>query len=338
MAIKAKGEQDPQSDPSAWEQEVTAVEYNPKGQITRLAYGNSTVTTRNYDRRTFELKRLRTTAQGGRVVQDLNYTYDPVGNISSISDSAQQTIFFHNTVVSASNDYTYDSLYRLVSASRRAHLGQHAGPPSAVDPDPVSMADQANNDQAMGLYTETYKYDLVGNFLAVRHASSDSRTPGWTRIYAYNEASAVSGLGESGLRTNHLSHTTVGSITVTYGYEGSAGLTGNMTRMSSLPVMVWNFEDRLQATSRQVVSQGQVPEMTYYVYTWQGDRVRKVVEGQAGRNSRATPQKLRETIYVGDLEIIRKYNGSGNGSEGERKQQPSRHTRTNNIPRRGGRL
>ncbi|KAH8654845.1 virulence plasmid 65kDa B protein-domain-containing protein, partial [Ilyonectria robusta] len=326
MSVNAKGEQDPQSDPSTWEQEVTAVEYNPKGQITRLAYGNGTVTTRTYDRRTFELKRLRTTAQDERVVQDLNYIYDPVGNISSISDSAQQTIFFRNTVVSANNDYTYDGLYRLVSASGREHLGQHAGPPSAVDPDPVSMADQANNGQAMGLYTETYKYDLVGNLLSVRHASSDSRMPGWTRTYAYNEASAASAasaLGEPGSRTNRLSQTAVGSVTETYGYEGSAGLTGNMTRMSSLPVMVWDFEDRLQATSRQVVSQGQVPEMTYYVYTWQGDRVRKIVESQAGPNSRATPQRLHERIYVGDLEIFRKYNGSGNGGEGEKNNSPA---------------
>ncbi len=142
------------------------------------------MTARAYDRLTFELKRLRTTAQDGRVVQDLNYTYDPVGNISSISDSAQQAIFFRNIVVSASNDYTYDGLYRLVSASGREHLGQHTGPPSAVDPDPVSMADQANNGQAMGLYTETYKYDLIGNLLSLRHASSDSRTPGWTRTDA----------------------------------------------------------------------------------------------------------------------------------------------------------
>ena len=160
------------------------------------------MTTRNYDRLTFELKRLRTTAQDGRVVQDLNYTYDPVGNISSISDSAQQAIFFRNIVVSASNDYTYDGLYRLVSASGREHLGQHTGPPSAVDPDPVSMADQANNGQAMGLYTETYKYDLIGNLLSLRHASSDSRTPGWTRTYAYNEASVANALGEPGARTN----------------------------------------------------------------------------------------------------------------------------------------
>lgn len=317
MSVNVKGEQAPQSDPSAWEQEVTGVEYNPKGQITHLAYGNGTVTARTYDRRTFELKRLRTTAQDGRVVQDLNYTYDPVGNISNISDSAQQTIFFRNTVVSASNDYTYDSLYRLVSASAREHLGQHGGPPSAVDPGPVSMADQANNGQAMGLYTETYKYDLVGNLLSVRHVSSDSRSSGWTRTYAYNEVSATSALDEPGARTNRLSQTTVGSITETYGYEGSAGLTGNMTRMSSLPVMAWDFEDRLHATSKQAVSPGQVPEMTYYVYSWQGDRVRKVIESQAGPNSRATPQKLQERIYLGDLELFRKYNGIGNDGEGE---------------------
>ncbi len=39
MSANAKGEQDPQSDPSTWEQEVTAVEYNPRARsrVSRTA-------------------------------------------------------------------------------------------------------------------------------------------------------------------------------------------------------------------------------------------------------------------------------------------------------------
>ena len=32
-------------------------------------------------------------------LQDLSYTYDPVGNITRIEDAAQQTIYFNNQVV-----------------------------------------------------------------------------------------------------------------------------------------------------------------------------------------------------------------------------------------------
>lgn len=39
------------------------------------------------------------------------------------------------------------------------------------------------------------------------------------------------------------------SATETYGYEGSAGLTGNLTRMSGLPATVWDSDGRLKATA-----------------------------------------------------------------------------------------
>ena len=51
-------------------------------------------------------------------LQDLNYVYDAAGNLTSIRDHAQQTVFFANTQVEPHNDYTYDALYRLIEARR----------------------------------------------------------------------------------------------------------------------------------------------------------------------------------------------------------------------------
>ena len=43
----------------------------------------------------------------------------------------------------------------------------------------------------MGTYIERYVYDAVGNFLEMQHRGSDPAHPGWTRTYAYNEASLI---------------------------------------------------------------------------------------------------------------------------------------------------
>jgi hypothetical protein len=58
-----------------------------------------------------------------------HYIYDPVDNIIHIRDDAQQTIFFRNKRVEPSGNYTYDSMYRLVKATGREHLGQVGGVP-----------------------------------------------------------------------------------------------------------------------------------------------------------------------------------------------------------------
>jgi RHS repeat-associated protein len=87
--------------------------------------------------------------------------------------------------------------------------------------------------------------------------------------------------------------------------------------MAHLPLMGWDFADQLKATSKQAVAPGgtQTPEATYYVYTYKGQRVRKVTESQAGPNFQPTPVKLQESIYVGDYDVFRKYT-SGVSSDG----------------------
>ncbi|RKK82854.1 hypothetical protein BFJ68_g16267 [Fusarium oxysporum] len=318
MHVNAKGELDPNSDPTTWRPIFTDVQYNPKGQVTSIAYGNGTRSTRTYDKFLSRLQRLRTTRADGQAIQDLTYTYDPVGNISHIEDAAQQTVFFRNTVVDSSSSYWYDAVYRLVSASGREHLGQTNGRPDS--PRAPTASDDTNNGagdgNAMGRYTETYNYDLAGNLLLLRHEGSDSQNPGWTRLYSYHEPSAL----KPEQISNRLSQTSVGSTLETYGYNGSAGLTGNMTSMTHLPLMCWDLADRLKVTSKQRAASGseQVREQTYYVYNDQGIRIRKVVESQAGPNSQPVPLRIRERIYLGEYEIFRKYSGTNHETSLER--------------------
>src|SRR5262245_32351944 len=128
-----------------WTPFVTNIDYDAKGQRTRIDYGNGVTTTYEYDRLTFRLTHLLARRPAadfpddcpqlppagwpGCQVQNLSYTYDPVGNISRIRDDAQQTIYFRNRRVEPTTEYTYDAVYRLVEVIGREHLGQTGGQP-----------------------------------------------------------------------------------------------------------------------------------------------------------------------------------------------------------------
>jgi RHS repeat-associated protein len=168
-----------------------------------------------------------------------------------------------------------------------------------------------SDGQAMGQYRQQYVYDEVGNILEMIHRGTDPVNPGWSRSYDYEEESLIEpGQGnQPGKQSNRLSRTTLtgaGPQPISEPYTHDAH--GNMTDMPHLPVMVWDFQDQLQKTARQVVNSG-TPETTYYVYDAAGERVRKVTERQAGAGQ--APTRLKERIYLGGFEIYREYNGNG---------------------------
>jgi RHS repeat-associated protein len=295
---------------------VINIDYDAKGQRTRIEYGNGALTEYEYDKDTFRLIHLKTSrtgaAQSASVFQDLFYTYDPASNITHIRDDAQQTIYFRNKRVEPSAEYTYDAIYRLIEATGREHLGQTGGKPNSPTPLDAfntfhARLDHPGDGNAMGTYTEQYVYDAVGNFLSMQHRGSDPVNPGWTRAYAYNEASLI----ETAKKSNRLSSTTVGATTDPYTYDAH----GNITSMPHLTLMQWDFKNQLIRTSRQVVNAtpppDKIPETTFYVYDAGGQRVRKVTEGQNGT-------RKAERIYLGGFEIYREFDGTGAGVALER--------------------
>ncbi|KAH9206495.1 hypothetical protein DL95DRAFT_450820 [Leptodontidium sp. 2 PMI_412] len=196
-------------------------------------------------------------------------------------DNAQQEIFFRDTKIGPQVDYEYDQLYRLVKATGREHLGQTLGiasGPGQNEMSPNQGLDVAADGKAIGQYTESFA---------------------WTRTYSYTEPSQInpSQIG------NKLSSTTVGRVTDAYQYD-SSGLTTSMPHLSN---MKWNFQNRLTCTSQQKVSNGDIPETTWYVYNTAGERIRKVTE----RHTKAgePPRKLEERITIGTTEIFYGYQG-----------------------------
>jgi RHS repeat-associated protein len=282
---------------------VKNIDYDAKGQRIQIEYGNGAKTEYAYDEKTFRLTDMKT-ARGGAVLQDLFYTYDPVGNITRIRDDAQQTIFFKGQVVLPQCDYIYDAIYRLIEATGREHIGQIGQPETTWDDEFRVDLPHPNDGQAMRNYTEQYVYDAVGNFEKLIHQAANGN---WTRAYAYNESSSI----ELGKQSNRLSSTTVGARTEPYTYDAH----GNMTSMSHLTLMQWDYKDELSVTSRQAVNDtpppNTVPETTFYVYDASGERVRKVTERQNGR-------RKNERIYLGGFEIYREFNSNGNDIKLER--------------------
>jgi RHS repeat-associated protein len=313
---------------------IDNVDYDAKGQRTLVAYRNGSTRTCSYDPQTFLPRRIYTRRGAAFTgdcqnpqpppdtiaapddpplgtpcgLQNLQYTYDPMGNVVRVTDLAQHTVFFNNRRVDASCDYTYDPLYRLVEATGREHLGQNVGPPishSYNDAGRIRLP-HPNEGKALGRYVERFTYDDVGNATTIRHIGLDPAQQGWTRTFTYAETSQL----ESAKQSNRLTSSTVGGTTEVFS-AGGAGYDphGNMLRMPHLAVMQWDFRDQLRMTQRQAIGATDTDgtahdgERTFYVYDASGRRVRKVTRSSAG------PVR-EERVYVGSAEVYRRYGGA----------------------------
>jgi RHS repeat-associated protein len=266
---------------------VTQIDYDAKGQRASIVYGNGLRTTYTYDPLTFRLRQCRT-LRGSERLQDLGYAYDPVGNITNIEDKAQQVLYFNNAVVSPTNEYVYDAIYRLIVTMGREHIGQVSQPETTWNDAARINLPHPNDGQAMRRYSEQYTYDAVGNLLRITHNATNGR---WNRYFTYQEASLI----EPDKMSNRLSHVVVGTQTPEiYRYDAH----GNMTAMPHLTAMDWDFRDQL----RRVDLGGD--GTAYYVYDASGERVRKVVEKNGGA-------LIEERITLGGFEIFRRRNAAG---------------------------
>jgi RHS repeat-associated protein len=269
---------------------VTSVSYDAKGQRELISYGNGTVTSYDYDPDTFRLIRLQTSRPtSSNPLQDLAYTYDPVGNVTQIADAAQPTVYFANQVVPASASYTYDAIYRLTAATGRELIGLVSQPQTDWNDSVRMWVPLPTDGQAMRNYTETYAYDQVGNFTSVVHSAANGS---WTRTYAYNQPTSPPA-------NNQLTSTTVGTSLGSYTYDPN----GNMNIMPQLGLMTWDWKNQLQSTALQALGNG-ASQVTNYRYDSSGQRIRKVTASPAGA-------PVRERSYLGGYEVYREYAPTG---------------------------
>jgi|GEM_PF-3399328 len=252
---------------------VEYIHYNSKGQREAIKYGNGTKTSYTYDEFTFRLRNL-VTRKSTTDYQNLYYYYDPVGNITTIKDDAQQILFFKNSVVSPTQGFTYDALYRLTEAKGRELIGTANFGSDDNWNDRHWKTTHKGNGNAVQNYTQQYTYDEVGNILELQHIAG---TASYTRTYDIDQDS------------NRLLSTTVGANTYDYDYD----VRGNIVEMPHLDAMLWNIQNELHHIERGT-------SVTDYQYS-SGQRIRKY---------RDYGSEKEERIYLGNYEIYRKYDNT----------------------------
>ena len=278
---------------------IKDIDYNEKGQREKIEYGNNVTTQYFYDDETFRLKQLKTTRQNNDLLQDLHYTYDPVGNITGIEDKSLPEVFFGNQKIEGISLYTYDALYRLTVATGREKKSPISFGDKDNSHDLAAMHNlNASDPLAMHKYTQHYQYDAVGNIEKMEHETGTANS-NWTRKYRYEADN------------NRLIDTTVGQNTYAYPHHAQHGF---ITAMPNLEDMAWNFNEELVKTIRQrVVNNDITAETTYYQYDGAGQRIRKITENQADAGN--IPTKKEERIYIAGYEVYKKHSGTNSGLE-----------------------
>ncbi len=265
---------------------VSSIDYNPKGQRGRIRYGNGVTTTYNYESTTFLLTQILTTrTSDSKKLQDLNYTYDPVGNITHISDCAWQTVFNANQEVNPESDYTYDALYRLMAATGREHpaLSPQNEQRGDFDDSWVLPLQPLNNGQALQNYSQSFSYDDGGNLEQINHQGAKQ----WHRLMTISDSSN---------RAVDRDLTDKPGEVNAY-FDGN----GNQIKLGGLQEIIWNYRNNIAQVTVIKRETGN-SDAEYYVYDGGGNRLRKVAESYGNGG---TMLRVEETIYLGMLEIKR---------------------------------
>ncbi len=280
---------------------IQEIRRDAKGQRTFLALGNGTLTQYEYDPLTFRVRQIQTTRPAdaigfpqrrsnladASIVQQLLYTYDPVGNVAEVEDQAYEPVFFRNQMVEPRGTYTYDALYRLIEAEGR----ESYQPPSAPvhrEGLPPSVTFQVTT-QTLRNYTQSYTYDGAGNLLSMRHHADQGD---WHRRF------------EVALDSNLLVHTWEGADlytdpTATNKTAYSADAHGNMLNLASVaPDMFLHWDHRDMIDRLDLEGGG----WAYYQYDATKQRTRKRLERLGGT--------VEERIYLGGYELYRRFRAS----------------------------
>ncbi len=260
---------------------VRNIDYNARGQRKKIEYGNGVVTEYDYAPETFRLKEINTTrtSPSPKKLQELKYTYDSVGNITSIRDDAHPVLFHRNQVIDPECRYTYDALYRLIEANGREHESMtacHYQTTGQQHSEFLALPQPTSNAQALISYLEKYQYDKSGNIERIQHTNS-LRTTVRNQTYDSLSNRILTSKAGCGNESNPIPH----------------DANGNITQMPHLPAMGWDYKNQLIAVE---LNAGTNPDKAYYQYDGQGQRIRKTLVKNNGAH-------IAERIYLGGYEI-----------------------------------
>jgi insecticidal toxin complex protein TccC len=253
---------------------VSEIRYNAQDQIESETAGNGVVSSVDYSPEDGRLLRLFAGVVGQQPLQDLNYAYDPVGNIVELEDKCQTVSHFNGQRIDPVSRYRYDSLYQLVEA-KGWEVSKPSHGPALPDllPVPLDPAQRRN-------YTQTFTYDAAGNLITRHHSGA----PGFSMFTSARSNRSLAQLDDGSLP---------GEAQITLGFDTA----GNQLELQRGQAMTWNVRNELRRVT--LVQRGaEVDDFECYVYDQPGHRLRKT------QISRASGQTLTtEVRYLPGLEI-----------------------------------
>ncbi|WP_346832597.1 RHS repeat-associated core domain-containing protein [Pseudomonas abietaniphila] len=250
---------------------VSDIAYDAQGRIASETAGNGVVTALDYDPVDGRLIRLR--ADNGRL-QDLNYAYDPVGNVLQIEDLAQPVRYFANQQVEPLRTFAYDTLYQLIAATGYEAKTMSRGPAN----DAFRTFIQAGE---LGSYTQRYEYDAAGNLQTLTHTGAQH----FTRRFATASTSNRSVLQTADQPPSEEQ--------IAEAFDAN----GNLRALQAGQDLAWDGRNQLSEVA-PVVRESGINDSEVYRYDAAGLRVRKVRTTQA-----RTVTHLNEVRYLPGLEI-----------------------------------
>ncbi|KOY03545.1 hypothetical protein AM274_03950 [Pseudomonas nunensis] len=254
-------------------------QYNAAGQIEQQTAGNEVISTWTYDPADGLLKTLQSGKPGQALQQHLLYNYDRMGNVLRIADPTVDTVYFANQRVDSDREFTYDSLYRLTSAS-----GFEAEVPNLRPglPELISPIDPGRRYN----YVEHYQYDAGNNLDELRHVRSNN---------TYTSRMRIDGASNLGVRWKE------GDPEPDFSQLFDRH--GNQMALQPGQSLTWNARDQLSKVTLLSHSNGLPDDEETYLYS-QGDRVLK-----CHTTHTLSITHRHEVRYLPGLEIISKSTG-----------------------------
>ncbi|MEQ1967209.1 RHS repeat domain-containing protein [Xenorhabdus nematophila] len=266
---------------------VKSLTYSAASQKLREEHGNGIVTTYTYEPETQRVIGIKTErpsghAAGEKILQNLRYEYDPVGNVLKSTNDAEITRFWRNQKIVPENTYTYDSLYQLVSVTGRemANIGRQKNQlpiPALID----------NNTYTN--YSRTYDYDRGGNLTRIRHNSpitGNNYTTNMT-VSDHSNRAVLEELAQDPTQVDML---------FTPG--------GHQTRLVPGQDLFWTPRDELQQVIL-VNRENTTPDQEFYRYDADSQRVIKTHIQKTGNS-----EQIQRTLYLPELEWRTTYSGN----------------------------
>jgi insecticidal toxin complex protein TccC len=258
---------------ATWQTVQLNAHYNAAGQIIEQLAGNGVTSRWQYAAADGRLHRHTARIGQQSPLQDSEYSYDRVGNITRIFDHTFTPTYFANQRVDGARDFSYDSLYRLLSASGYddAVPRDNPGRPQPTDPN-----DRRN-------YVQTYTYDHGNNLVELRHVRDGANHTRRMRIDPNSNR---------GVRWNDNDPEP--------DFDTLFDRHGNQQMLQAGQPLQWNTRDQLEKIT--LVARDNLPDdEEFYEYS-QGARVYKRHTHDGGKHFHAVR-------YLPGLEIRSKDNG-----------------------------